>query len=149
MSEVEALQPQVIRVGAHEVCVEEPDFTAYRLRGVLSSDDVRAMTEVERVTWQGRDRVYLIMRLHNMSLQPGVLLMTADLYRDAPTRVVAVVGASFSLWISIEMFARSMKLLGKRVSMRNFPDEASARAWLQEQRDRPSNAGRKSRPSAG
>jgi len=149
MNEVEALPSQVVRVGEHEVCIEEPDFTAYRLRGTMSAEEARALTDVERITWQGRDRVFLIVRLYDLSLRPGLLLMATDLYRDAPIRTVALVGAGFSLWISIEMYVRSLKILGKRVSMRNFPDEASARAWLHEQRERPSHAGRKSRPSAG
>jgi hypothetical protein len=146
MSEVSAFEPQVVRVGEHEICVEEPDFTVYRLRGVLSAEETRSILAVEATTWPGRERVYVLLTVDEVSLRPGVMLAAVELFRGAPTRIIAVVGASFSLRVAIEMMLRSLRLTGSRTSLRNFPDEPSARAWLREQRERPSNAGRKSRP---
>lgn len=145
MSE-ETREPEVFRIGAHDVRIEEPDLTVFRLRGQISVDEARSMTEVERITWEGRERVYVFAHAHDVSLQPGVLLLGVDLYRDAPVRVVAVVGTSFSMRISLEMMVRSLRLLGKQLSVRTFHDEGSARAWLRSKRDRPSVVERKSAP---
>jgi hypothetical protein len=146
MSEVGAFEPQVVRVGQHEVCVEEPDFTAYHLRGAIAPGEVRSIIEAEAMTWAGRDRVYVLVEVHDVSLMPGVMLTAVDLFRRAPTRIIAVVGASFSLRVTVEMMVRTLRLTGARTSLRNFPDDQSARAWLRERRERPSSAGRKSRP---
>jgi hypothetical protein len=146
MSEVGASEPQVVRVGEHEVCAEEPDFMFYRLRGAVVAEEVRRIMAAEVANWPGRDRMYVLVAMHGVSLMPGVILAAVDVYRGAPKRIIAIVGASFSTRVAVDMMVRSLRLAGVRTSIRNFPDEQSARAWLRERRERPSNAGRKSRP---
>jgi len=134
-----------VREGAHEIWIEEPDFVAYRFRGGVSADEVRALTVVEQSTWEGRERIFVFIELQDAVLLPGTVGAGREVYRDAPTRVAAIVGMSFSMRIGLEMVMRSLQLIGVRHTLRSFSDKASARAWLREQREGARAAKRDSR----
>ncbi|UQA56773.1 hypothetical protein [Polyangium aurulentum] len=145
MSEESPFEQTHLRAGAHEIWIEEPDFVAYRFRGGVCADEVRALTVVEHATWKRQKRVFVFIELIDAVLLPGTVAAGLDVYRGAPDRVVAIVGMSFSMRIGLEMVVRSLQLVGTRNMLRGFADETSARAWLREQRESHRNAARDSR----
>lgn len=135
---------------AHEVQVEGPDLVHYRLRGEITARDLRELTVVERALWEGNERVHVLVDMREAkAISAGLVRAVPEVYRGAPVRVTAVFGASFALQVLANTISRALSALGKPPVLRFFPDETSARAWIEARRADPGPISRARESSAG
>jgi len=128
--------PILLRAGQNIIEVEAPNLVIYRLRGVLDGDDLRAMRGAQRQWMADKDH---ILGLVDVSEMEGA---TADARKESMRpdggtshRALAYFGSRFSVRVAVELLLRALRLLrATPYPMRFCEDEASARAWLEEQR---------------
>lgn len=130
-------QQPVIHVGKHEVTYDTDDLMVIRVHGNISVDDARGLALAERKIWANNDAVYLLVIVDKtVSIDSGLLGEVKSLYAGRPPHTSALVGASFTLQTVGSLLNRALRLIGRPSSLRFFNDEATARAWIDEERAR-------------
>ena len=126
-----------IRIGKHEITYEGDDFMVIRARGPISVDDARTMAFAERELWKKADEIYLMVVVDSTtSVDSGMLSEVRSIYSGRPTHTSALVGASFTLQTVGGLINRALRLIGRPSSLRFFKDEATARAWIADERQK-------------
>ncbi|MDC0741527.1 STAS/SEC14 domain-containing protein [Polyangium mundeleinium] len=126
-------------IGAHPIRFEPPDIVLCRPNGYLSGADVRGVLDFseKRAAQLGRSIFYL----GDSSRITGYAISTSlQIFNSRPTqymRGTAIFGANFQQRMQNSAVLRAARRLGlpmMRLPIETFPDEASARAWIDELR---------------
>jgi len=133
---------EAVTVGEHTVRREAEDLFVYRFQGLTTREELAELVAPERRVWEGEGpaHMYTLTILGEaVTIPPGALTAAAKMNKGAPPRTIACVTPRFILRTSMDFLARMIRALGVDLEVRMFPDEASARAWLEDRRaSRPS-----------
>ncbi|MDC3959357.1 hypothetical protein KEG38_36220 [Polyangium jinanense] len=126
-------------VGPHLIRFEPPDIVFCRPIGRISAADVRGVLDFNATIAKqiGRGTFYLgdSSRITGYSIASSL-----QLFQSSPMeylRGTAIFGANFHQRTQNSAVLRAIRLLGQpmsRLPIETFPDEASARAWIDELR---------------
>jgi len=124
-----------MKVGKHEMEIEEPDFIALRVRGKITVPETEVLAKA-LVQHRRGDTVYLVSVIETSSFEmPGDARRAfVESLSGIATVVNAVVGGSFHVRVIGRLVASAARVLsGTTLRLDFFDDERSARAWLCEQ----------------
>ncbi|MDI1432581.1 STAS/SEC14 domain-containing protein [Polyangium sorediatum] len=126
-------------LGPHPIRFDPPDIVLCRPTGVVTVDDVRAgIAYMEKASRQIGRGVYYIADLTRLTrYAPSVAVQGFKGFRAGTLRASAMFGADLYQRAVAGMILRATRLLGLeigRIPVESFPDEASARAWIDELR---------------
>jgi hypothetical protein len=126
----------LLQAGRHVLEVEEPDLVIYRVRGVITGDELQAMREAQAGWVAGMDPIVVLIDLSEMEGATREARKAAMHFDGGPTRrAIAYFGSRFAVRVMVELTLRAMRVLRPRAyPMRFCEDEASARLWLDAQR---------------
>ncbi|MDI1435343.1 hypothetical protein [Polyangium sorediatum] len=122
--------------GVSEMIIEPPDTVVIKPRGDYDGETATAMMEA-LITWaQARPFVLLLMDLTYVgALSPAARHALTSNGHRLPPRALAIHGGSFTVRVLSQMMDRASWLRGSRNRwVWHAPDEATARAWLDEKR---------------
>jgi hypothetical protein len=123
-----------VKVGQHDVEVEEPDLVIIRVRAEIVVADAQAIARTMKAH-AGSGSIFVLT-----SSELGELRMAAKArstfiagVHGVPRIVNAVVRANFGIRVLGQLVATATRALARaRFDMAFFDDEPSARAWLRE-----------------
>ncbi|MDC0741526.1 STAS/SEC14 domain-containing protein [Polyangium mundeleinium] len=126
-------------LGPHPIRFEPPDLVLCRPTGVVTADDVRAgLAYLEKASKQVGHGVYYIADLTKLTnYAPSMAVQGFKSFQAGTLRASAMFGANLYQRAVFDMILRATRLLGLeigRIPIESFPDEASARAWIDELR---------------
>ncbi|TKD12320.1 STAS/SEC14 domain-containing protein [Polyangium fumosum] len=128
-----------IYIGAHLIRFEPPDIVLCRPLGYISAADARGMLDFcEKSAAELGSRIFY---LGDSSRITGYAISTSlQIFNSRPTeymRGTAIFGENFQQRVQNSAVLRAARRLGlpmARLPIETFPDEASARAWIDELR---------------
>ncbi|UQA60360.1 STAS/SEC14 domain-containing protein [Polyangium aurulentum] len=126
----------LLRAGQHVIEVEDRNLVIYRLRGILDGDDLRAMRRAQAKWMADKDHIVGLVDVTEMEGS------TSDARKESMRpdggtqhRALAYFGSRFAVRVAVELLLRALRIVrASPYPMRFCEDEASARAWLEEQR---------------
>ncbi|TKC97244.1 hypothetical protein [Polyangium fumosum] len=122
--------------GVSEMIIEPPDTVVIKPRGDFDGAIAAAMMEA-LVTW-ARDRPFVLLRMdltYVGAISPAARHALTSNGHRLPPRALAIHGGSFTVRVLSQMMDRASWLRGSRNRwVWHAPDEATARAWLDEKR---------------
>ncbi|MDC3985765.1 STAS/SEC14 domain-containing protein [Polyangium jinanense] len=126
-------------LGRHPIRFEPPDIVICRPIGAVTADDVRAgMAYLDRTSKRiGRGVIYLADLSELTRYAPEMVLQNFKSFPVGAMRASAMFGANPYQRAVTDMILRATRLLGLeigRIPIASFPDEAAARAWVEELR---------------
>ncbi|HVK68214.1 MAG TPA: hypothetical protein VM694_27335 [Polyangium sp.] len=124
-------------IGAHPIRFEPPDLVLCRPVGYLSAADVRGVLDFsEKSATQLGSRIFY---LGDSARITGYAISTSlQIFNARPTqylRGTAIFGENFQQRMQNSAVLRAARRLGlpmTRIPIETFPDETSARAWIDE-----------------
>lgn len=122
-----------MKIGNHDIAIEEPDLLLVRVTGAVSVRDVEAFCAAVLSVCQGRPRMLFLVDVSGIG-EFGSLARRrlAEEMRPVPSRGVVFVGAGFGTRVVLQMLIHAVRLLTGRDNPSAFFDtEAEARAWIQ------------------
>lgn len=127
---------QTLHVGPNSVTFEPPDTICLVVSGYVDGAIAKALIE-QLVQWSANmPYLLVIMNVANLSSlsTEARKVLTSNGHR-MPARALALYGGSFSTRVMLDLMDRASWLLGSRNRMaKHWPDEESARAWVNEMR---------------
>jgi hypothetical protein len=128
---------QVVRINSHVIELEEDGTILYREIGHTSLEDAKeVVAQVGRWTKPGEPVFFLADHTKTGGLAPEVRKFYADSgMLEGQTTHVAIYGDTFQTRVMANMVTAAMAVFGRPVNAKFFKDEASARAFLKEQRN--------------
>jgi hypothetical protein len=125
-----------LQLGLNSVTFEPPDTMYIVTNGYIDGLIARQLME-QLVEWSANKPYVLlvvnVVKLSSFSTEARKIL-TSNGHR-LPPRVLALFGGSFATRVLLDLMDRASWLLGSRNRMaKHWPDEKSARAWVNEMR---------------
>ncbi|MDC3957598.1 STAS/SEC14 domain-containing protein [Polyangium jinanense] len=122
--------------GLSEMIFEAPDTFVVKPRGDFDGEIASAMIEHLIVLAQDLPFVLLLMDLTSLgAITPAARHALTSNGHRLPPRALAIHGGSFTVRVMSQMMARASWLRGSRNRwVWHSPNEAAARAWLDEKR---------------
>ncbi len=124
-------------IGPHRVRTEE-DVIFLQVVGNLSLEETRAICALSEAVLAEHGRLFMIANLHqSKSFSPEGRKFLAEWGTKHTITAIAQYGISIVTQTISVLVAAAIRLLGGRaVEIKNVKDEAEARAWIAEQKQR-------------
>jgi hypothetical protein len=122
-------------IGTHSVSFEDPDVYVIIFRGEILGEDIEQIAAIPaNVLAPARYRLALVDVSAVTHVDSSARRTGIHKWGEQPRYIQAIVGASFSTRIAIELYVRAVNLIARRerVTNRFFSTQADARAWLRE-----------------
>jgi len=122
-------------IGRHTLIYGDDDVNVMIYRGPISYDEMRAMVATDDVA-NSPEVVLLLVDMREFGgMDSETRRLGATAPKPAKRYFTAYIGAGFSLRVFVNMWNRATNFIhGERYLAGFFDDEASARAWLREQK---------------
>jgi len=127
-----------VQIGPHTMVFEDPDLHILTFRGEIRGEDVERINGFSEAGLDPDSYQLILIDVSALEHVHASARRAKRRVRRKNTRYFyAVVGASYTVRVGIEMFARAVNLLSgwQRMSLRAFQTQAEARAWLFEARE--------------
>ncbi|MDI3292003.1 hypothetical protein [Polyangium sp. 15x6] len=125
-----------VTFGLSEMIFEAPDTFVMKPRGAFDEETASAMIEHLVARAEALPFVLLLMDLTSLGvITPAARHVLTSNGHRLPPRALAIHGGSFTVRVMSQMMARASWLRGSRDRwVWHSPNEAAARAWLDEKR---------------
>ncbi|MDI1481527.1 hypothetical protein [Polyangium sp. y55x31] len=126
-------------LGRHPIRFEPPDIVICQPIGAVTVDDLRAgMAYIDKTSKQIGRGVYYLADLSKLTrYAPSMVVENFKNFPMSSLRGSAMFGANLYHRAVVDMILRAVRLLKLevgRIPIESFPDETSARAWIDELR---------------
>ncbi|MDI3287878.1 STAS/SEC14 domain-containing protein [Polyangium sp. 15x6] len=126
-------------LGPHPIRFEPPDIVICRPTGPVTVEDMRAgMAYLEKTSKQIGHGVYYLADLSKLTrYAPEMVVQSFKEFPVSALRGSVMFGADLYHRAVVDMVLRAIRLLKLeigRIPLASFPDEAAARAWVEELR---------------
>lgn len=133
-----------MKIGEHEITLEEPDLVCLRVVGDFSREETLAMFEVIEPFARGKPYLLWLTDLRRArAVDSAQRRLFVQRVRALPVRANAFVGAPRHVRYITTVIVNAVRLVGGLdVPTEHFDDEPAARAWLAERRRQIRSQGR-------
>jgi hypothetical protein len=129
--------PHLMPVGEQVTGFEEPDIVYLKLVGAVTDDEVRVLNEMHQDFCRGRDSVFFLVDMSELeTLSNSVRKATIEALNKMPLQGLSIYKAPLTARVLAKLIITGMKLFGKNIPLQFSDDEAGARAWIEERRQR-------------
>jgi anti-anti-sigma regulatory factor len=123
------------RIGRQLTAFEEPDIIYMKFVGDVTDDEVRAINDLHLEICKGRDRVFFLVDMAELStLSSSVRKAAIEALNQMPLQGLSIYQAPMTARVLAKLIITGMRLFGKHIPLQFSDTEAEAREWIAQRR---------------